>query len=244
MTSNKFLAGSAFLALFFSSLGCNMLQKIANVNLFEGDNAVKAAQKIKDKIGTEKVQVIRVNIEKNEMEITVQSAKNPKDIDKYIYKNGTVTGPEPVQVISMGNLSMTGDKYETTELGEIGFAAIPDTVAKAISLSKLENAQVSSISMDNNYPETADPSLKADREKQVEDLQKRINDRRQECTKNVSTLGDCLREVSEMQKELMDMRMGRTKRKLVLTWRLFIESPRGRKDFWADKNGKLNETSF
>jgi hypothetical protein len=34
------------------------------------------------------------------------------------------------------------------------------------------------------------------------------------------------------------------KSKLVFTWRLFVEGPRGRKDFWADKNGKLNEKWF
>ena len=28
---------------------------------------------------------------------------------------------------------------------------------------------------------------------------------------------------------------------LVFTWRLFVEGPRGRKDFYADKSGKINE---
>jgi len=179
-------------ALIFVGLGCNKLAAVGSVNLFEGDNAAKAASAIKSKVGSDKVNVISVELRKSEMVITIQSPKNPKDIDKYTYKNGTVTGPEPVQVVSMGDLNMTGDKYDTTDIGDIGFAAVPATVKQAIEASQLENAQVDLISMDDEVPDGG-------------------------------TIG---------------------KSRLVLKWRLFVESPRGRKDFWADKNGKLNPKGF
>lgn len=178
--------------LIVSGLACNKLAAVSGVNLFEGDNAVKAASAIKTKVGADKVNVISVELRKDQMVVTIQSPKDPKDIDKYTYKNGSVTGPEPVQVIQLGNLSMTGEKYDTTEIGDIGFTAVPDTIKQAIDASKLENANVDLISMDNEVPDGG-------------------------------TIG---------------------KSKLVLKWRLFVESPRGRKDFWADKNGKLNPKAF
>lgn len=198
MFGNKALAFLSVSALLLSSLGCSMLQKMAKVNMFEGDNAVKAAQAIKDKVGAE-VQVIRTEIRSDQMSVTIRSPKNPKDIDKYTYKNGRVSDPEPVQVMQMGDLAMTGDKYQTTNIDEIGFAALPATIAKAVELSKLEDAKVTLITMENDHPGNTDP------------------------TQKLKPLGSV---------------------PLVFTWRLFVEAPRGRKDFWADRSGKLNEKAF
>jgi hypothetical protein len=194
-------AGFAAAVLLTAGLGCGRLAETMNVNLFEGDNAVKAAAKIKEKVGAE-VKVIRAEIRKEEMEITIQSPKNPKDIDKYTFKGGKVTGPEPVQVISMGDLTMTGDKYQTTNIDEIGFAAIPATIKEAIALSELENASVDLVSMAYEHPSATTPRAEGERVKRLGQVQ------------------------------------------LVFTWRLFVQGPRGRKDFWADKNGKLNPKPF
>ena len=53
-------------------------------------------------------------------------------------------------------------------------------------------------------------------------------------------------DIFPLYQKVQDLRSGNStdKNKFVLTWRLFVEGPRGRKDFWADKNGKLNEKSF
>lgn len=197
MFGNKALAFLSFSALFVSSLGCSMIQKIAKADMFEGDNAVKAAQAIKDKVGAE-VKVIRTEIRRDRMSVTIRSPKNPKDMDIYTYESGSVSGPEPVQVMQMGDLVMTGDKYQTTNIDEIGFANLAATVAKAIELSKLEDAKVNTVTMEFDYPGHTNPSEK--------------------------------RPLGEVP--------------LVFTWRLFVEAPRGRKDFWADKSGKLNEKAF
>ena len=198
MFGNKVLACVSFSALLLFSLGCSMLQKMAKVDMFEGDNAVKAAQAIKDKVGGE-VQVIRAEIRRDKMSVTIRSPKNPKDMDTYTYENGRVSDPEPVQVIQMGNLAMTGEKYQTTNIDEIGFNALSATIARAIELSKLEDAKVNTVSMAYEHPMHTNPG---------------------ERTKPLGSVA------------------------LVFTWRLFVEGPRGRKDFWADKSGKLNETPF
>lgn len=211
-------------------------------NLFEGDNALKAANAIKDKVGGP-VNVIRVEMHSDELEITIQSPKNPKDIDKWTYKNGSVTGPEPVQVMSIGNATMTGDKYDVTPIDDIGWTNVPATIKKALDLSNLENAKVNLISMDGQYPETADPSLKEDREKKISDMQKQNDEFGKNCVKQSNP--ECLKEMMDRQKEIIDLKMRKSERKaFVLTWRLFVEGPRGRKDFWAKKDGTLNEKPF
>lgn len=197
MFGNNVLACVCFAALFVSSLGCSMLKNMAQSNMFEGDTAVRAAQAIKEKVGAE-VKVIRTEIRRDKMSVTIRSPKNPKDIDIYTYANGRVSGPEPQQVIQMGDLAMTGDKYQTTDIDEIAFDSLPATVAKAIELSKLEDAKVNTVTMAFDYPGRTNPSEKRP--------------------------------------------MGQVP--LVFTWRLFVEAPRGRKDFWADKSGKLNEKAF
>jgi hypothetical protein len=198
---SKPLASLGLSTLLFTGLGCSMLQKMARVNLYEGDNAAQAAAKIKEKVGGE-VRVIRAEVRRDRMEVTVRSNKNPKDIDKYEFKNGSVNGPEPVQVMSLGSLEMTGEKYQTMDIDEIGWAALPATVARAKELSKLENAEINLISMAFEHPVHTAP-----------------------------------KDSPESKKPLGSV-------KLVFTWRLFVEGPRGRKDFWADKTGKLNETPF
>jgi hypothetical protein len=42
----------------------------------------------------------------------------------------------------------------------------------------------------------------------------------------------------------MDMSMGRGERQWDLEWRIFIEGPRGRKDYYADKQGNLIENPY
>jgi hypothetical protein len=207
-------------------LGCSKLNVPgAKVNLFEGDNAAKAAGKIKDKVGSPDVKVISVSMHTDELEVTIQSPKNAKDIDKYTFRDGAVAGPEPVQVMQFGDLAMTGDKYGTTPIDEIGWANIPATVGRAIEISKLENAKVNTLSMDAQSVTQGSPELK-------EQMDKEQKAKKDECLKGPNP-GNCFQK--------MIIGQGGP---LVLTWRLFVEGPRGRKDFWADKTGKLNEKAF
>ena len=197
--STSFLVVGVVLAV---GLGCSRLLRPGAMDLFEGDNAAKAADMIRDKVGTGDVRVIRAEIRKDEMEITIQSPSNPKNIDKYTYEKGSVTGPEPVQVIRMGNIEMNGEKYQTVDLKEIGWAALDETIKRATSISKIENAEVELVSMAFEHPSHTAPK---------DDPRAR-------------------RPLGEVD--------------LVFTWRLFVQGPRGREDYWADKSGKLNEKAF
>lgn len=189
------------LALCLVGLGCTMLREARRVDPLEGSNPAMAAEKLKEKIGSES-RVISVEIRRDRMEITVRSEKDPKDIDKYKFVNGSIHGPEPVQVLTLGDLEMSGDKYQTVSMDEIAWDAIPETMRRAVELSRLEDARVHLISMEFNHPMHTSPPKPGERLKHLGEV------------------------------------------KLVFTWRLFVESPRGRKDFWADISGKLNEKPF
>jgi hypothetical protein len=230
------------MVLLFAVLGCKQLASVGEVNLFQGDNAAKAAAAIKSKVGADQVKVISAEVRKDSMKITIQSPENPKNLDEYTYEKGRANGPKPVQAMSFGKLEMTADKYHVTDLTDVNFAAIPDTVQKAIARSGLENGRVDLISMENAYAETVNPGLKEEKKRKAEDLKKQITDKLSECIKSASS--KCTDELHQLQKQQMNSMMGGGERQWDLAWRIFVEGPRGRKDFYADKQGKLVENPY
>jgi len=229
--------GTAMLVVLIAVLGCSRFSTLGNVDLYQGDNAAKAAAAIKEKIGASKIGVIMAEVRKDSMKITIQSPDNPKNMDEYTFEKGRASGPKPVQAMSFGKLEMTADKYHLTDFSEINFAAIPETVRKAIARSGLENGRVDVISMDQEYAETTHPDLKAEKKRKTEELKQQILDKTKECFKTTST--NCMNELRDLQKQQSDMMMGRGERQWDLAWRIFVEGPRGRKDFYADKQGNL-----
>ena len=228
---------TAMLVVLIAVLGCSRFSTLGNVDLYQGDNAAKAAAAIKEKIGASKIGVIMAEVRKDSMKITIQAPDNPKNMDEYTFEKGRASGPKPVQAMSFGKLEMTADKYHLTDFSEINFAAIPETVRKAIARSGLENGRVDVISMDQEYAETTHPDLKAEKKRKTEELKQQILDKTKECFKTTST--NCMNELRDLQKQQSDMMMGRGERQWDLAWRIFVEGPRGRKDFYADKQGNL-----
>jgi hypothetical protein len=228
---------TAIVVVLVAVLGCSRFSTLGNVDLYEGDNAAKAAAAIKEKIGASKIGVIMAEVRKDSMKITIQAPDNPKNMDEYTYEKGRASGPKPVQAMSFGNLEMTADKYHLTDFNEINFAAIPETVKKAIARSGLENGKVDVISMDQEYAETTHPDLKAEKKRKSDELRQQILDKTKECFRTSSS--NCMEELRQLQKQQTDAMMGRGERQWDLAWRLFVEGPRGRKDFYADKQGNL-----
>lgn len=234
---------TAMVLVLVAVLGCQRFATVGNVDLFQGDNAAKAATAIKEKIGANKIGVIRAEVRKDSMKITIQTPDNPKNMDEYTFEKGRASGPKPVQAMSFGNLEMTADKYHMTDFSEINFAAIPDTVRKAIARSELENGRVDLISMEQQYAETTHPDLKQQRKQKSEDLKKQIEAKSNECFKASDPTG-CMREVNQLRKQQTDLVSGRGERQWDLAWRIFVEGPRGRKDFYADKQGNLVDNPY
>jgi hypothetical protein len=239
---NVLVMCTAILLVLIAVLGCSKLTTVGNVDLYQGDGAAKAAAAIKEKIGTGKISVISGEVRKDSMKITIQAPDNPKNMDEYTYEKGRASGPKPVPAMSLGDLEMTADKYHLTDFNEINFAAIPETVRKAIARSGLENGRVDVISMDQEYAETTHPDLKAEKKRKADELSQQVSDKTKECFRTTSS--KCFEELRTLQKQQMDMRMDRGERQWDLAWRIFVEGPRGRKDYYADKQGNLIENPY
>lgn len=230
------------LPLIIVVMACGNFKIPGTIDLYEGNNAAQAIAKIKEKIGSQEIKVIRGEIRQNELKIQIQAPDNPKNIDEYEFKNGIVTGPKPVQVISMGNREMTADKYQLTNIDEINFAVIPATVKDAIARTDTKEAKVEVISMENWDAGITNPKLKAERQEKADEMEKQIKAKEAECRKKVSA--ECFQEAMKMRKERREHTSQGGKKDLVLTWRIFVQSPRSRKDFWADKNGTIVDKPF
>jgi hypothetical protein len=239
---NLMTTSTAILVLLIAVLGCSRLTTVGNVDLYQGDGAAKAAAAIKEKIGASKIGVIEAEVRKDSMKITIQAPDNPKNIDEYTYEKGRATGPKPVQAMSFGNLEMTGDKYHVTDFSEINFAAIPETVKKAIARSGLENGRVDVISMDQQYAEMTHPDLKEEKKRKAEELKQQIQDKNKECFRTTSS--KCFEELRALQTQQRNESMNRGEKQWDLAWRLFVEGPRGRKDYYADKQGNLIDNPY
>jgi hypothetical protein len=155
-------AGSvaAVAVLLSVGLGCSRFVIPGSSNLFEGDGAATAASAIKAHAGTEKVNVVRVEVRPDKMTVTVQSPKNPKEQDEYTYERGSASGPKPVMIHNV----FADYIPSTTEIGEINFAAIPATIKRALEVAEAEGGKVTLISMDNQRASTASPELKGQKE--------------------------------------------------------------------------------
>ncbi len=167
---NTSISGLAIVLLFTAILGCGKLGLPGNVDLFEGDNAAKAAAAIKEKAGTDKVNVISAEVRPNVMKVTIQSPANPKEQDEYTYERGSASGPKPVKIPSV----FADFPTRTTEIGEINFAAIPATIKRAIEAAKADGAKVELISMDQQPNPRIIPSTKEEYEATKWDLEWRI----------------------------------------------------------------------
>ena len=234
---------TAFLLLLCAALGCKQLANAGAVNLFQSDNAAKAAAAIKIKVGVDKVRVISAQVRQDSMKITVQAPDNPKNLDEYTFEKGRAAGPKAVQAVSIGNLEMTADKYHITDLADINFAAIPDTVQKAIARSGLENGKVDLISMEQAYAETTNPGLKEQKKRNSDQLRQQIQEKTRQCFK-ASAPSNCMDDLRQLQKQQTDLMMGRGEKQWDLAWRIFVEGPRGRKDFYADKQGNIIDNPY
>jgi hypothetical protein len=240
---NTFTSCIAALSLLLCVAGCARFSLRGKVDLFKDDQAAQAAAKIKRKIGAEVINVISGEIRPHSMRVTIQAPDNPKNLDEYKFEDGEVTGPKPVKTVNLGNMDMTADKYNVTNFDDIDFAAVPETVRKAIELSTLENAKVDLISMDQESAERTDPKIKEDRNREKDALTKELNEKRDQCVKG-SAAPNCVEELQQLVAKEVTLAVDRPKTKWELTWRIFVEAPRGRKDFWADKKGNINEKPF
>ena len=241
--NNKANALISLAAIFFIGLGCGKLASIGQGDMLTGTNAKNAVDNLKSHIGAADLRVIRAEVRSDKLVLVVQAPDNPKNIDEYTYAKGSVSGPEPVKVFSMGEVEMTADKYHTTSVDDIDWAAIRSAVTRAKELSKLESPTVDLVSMSNESSKFVNPQIKGERERELAEVSKELSAKRDECRRSDDRTR-CREEIQRLDKRESELRFGRDAPQFELTWRIFVEGPRGRRDFWADRKGNVNEAGF
>jgi hypothetical protein len=164
---------AAVLIVMVLVLGCGVFRQ-KNMRMFEGNNAALAASAIKKKVGADRLLVISAEVRESELKIQVQSPQKAEDIDEYSFNDGTVSGPKPVPVLTLGNQTFTADKHHKTDIDEIDFNAIPETIARAISEADVEGGKVEVVTMDQQPNPRIIPITKEERAAAKWDLEWRI----------------------------------------------------------------------
>jgi Sec-independent protein translocase protein TatA len=199
-------------------LGCKSLPG-ATMNMFEGTNAQDGAAKVKAKLGVENVKVSRMEIHEDRMSIVVQDPNKPKNFDEYTYEKGSLSGPKPVQAMTLGNQEFTADKSRLFDLSEVNLGLVPDVCRKAVEKSQVEEGKCENIGIDWESARWTRSKEETDRlaAAKKEEMQKQIRAGKYDAMKSIrESVGD-----------------------LVVTWRVWIKGPRATKDFWVDSKGTV-----
>jgi hypothetical protein len=216
----KIISTSVFMigALILVVLGCKSLPG-TKMNMFESTNAADGAAKVKAKLGVENVRVSRIEIHSDRMSIVVQDPNKPKNFDEYTYEKGTLTGPKPVEAMTLGNQEFTADKSRLFDLSEVNLGMVPEVCRKAAEKAQVEDGKCENIGIDWESARWTRSKEENDRlaAAKKEEMQKQIRAGKYDMMKNIrDQAGD-----------------------LVVTWRVWIRGPRATKDFWVDSKGTV-----
>jgi hypothetical protein len=173
-------------------------------------------------VGGDALKISHIEVHEDRLEIVVQDPNKPKNFDKYIYENGAVKGPEPVQAFVLDNQEFTADKARLFDFSEVNLGAVPGTCQKAAERAEIEQGKCEAIEVEWDSASNTRP--KAENEKKKAD------------------------EKAEFQRQLKSGKMEdpraslrRQSGDLAVTWRIYIRGPRATKYFYADAKGNLSD---
>jgi hypothetical protein len=116
--------------------------------IYQGTAALEAANKIKEKIG-KPVKVLDVNIAPTYLTIDAQDPKDPKKISHYEYRNGTVSGPTPVDLSEEIKL-----ESRFFSLDEVNLAGVANVVQAAKERLQIDGGEVQGMDIRRNLPDS------------------------------------------------------------------------------------------
>lgn len=112
--------------------------------LADGDAVLRALDAIEAKSG-KPLRVTSMNADQiNGLTVHVQEPRNHVNVDEYVIApDGTMNGPKPVQLMSLGGGPVTAADVDgqTFDPRAIGFRRLSKTVAEAIAASKFDDAR-------------------------------------------------------------------------------------------------------
>ena len=123
------------LCLILSTLSLSSCSQKAKQSLFEGTSSQEAVAKLSEKLKAP-VRVLKIEIQPETLSIQVQDPAAPTQVNEYTYRKltglpamilPTVSGPKAVRL----NLINPNLEENLFDLGEVNFAAVPETVREA-----------------------------------------------------------------------------------------------------------------
>jgi hypothetical protein len=117
-------------------------------NLFQGQAATNLVSKFAERLGTRSVRATELVLYPQYAFLEAQNPSQPKHVDRYMYRNGAIGDPEPVNVQSMrGKL-----EDNLVALDQVRLDKIPELVTNTLTQLAYENAKVSHIIIERNLP--------------------------------------------------------------------------------------------
>ena len=109
-------------------------------NLLEGSGAVELVKKYQKKLGTP-IRAVELNIFSNHATLTAQDPKQPKHLDEYPYRDGTVESGRAVPTSSYRG----GLDQHLFQVEDLPLARLPELVTLAKSKLAVENGKASHV---------------------------------------------------------------------------------------------------
>lgn len=119
-------------------------------SLLERERFDAALAALVKKVGATR-QVLAFEAERKEFHIQVQSATNEDEVVEFRFRDGNVSGPEPVELRGSGRLA---SNLFRLELGELEL--IPELAGTAVERIDAEHGQVERVLLRRNLPESKD----------------------------------------------------------------------------------------
>jgi hypothetical protein len=122
----------------------------AQENLFEGRAAVDLVGKFSQHLGGKPVRATQLVLYPQYAMLQAQDPVKPTHIDRYMYRNGVISDPDPVNIQSLrGKLD-----DHLVSLDEVALDKLPELIAATLRDLAYEEAKVSHVIVENNRPFT------------------------------------------------------------------------------------------
>ena len=115
-------------------------------SLLWGDGMPAALAKFEAKLGGP-VKALELSVYDEYAILEAQDPKNAENVDEYWYRNGEVSGPEPVKLSGGGKL-----EDNLFSLADVNFSSMPEVSKAALARTNIEGGELTSMSIKRNLP--------------------------------------------------------------------------------------------
>jgi CBS-domain-containing membrane protein len=125
----------------------------ANADLFTAPAIDQAIQALAKKVGASPMKVLDFGVYSNYIDVEAADPAKPTEVNKFIYMNGTVQDPEPVELTGFAGADPTAAlKDNLFDSTEIKPEVIAKLLAESAAATKIEGAKAETAELKRNLP--------------------------------------------------------------------------------------------